>query len=761
LVREFGGGVVSEDVPIGAVVMPAGVAAGSRVAGYLLVEQVGAGGMAVVFRARDEQLQREVALKVLAPGLGADPGFRRRFAHESLAAAAIDDPHIIPVYAAGESDGVLFIAMRYVPGGDARTLVLRDGPLPLERAAAIISPVASALDAAHAAGLVHRDVKPANMLVDVRANRPDHVYLSDFGLSKGALASIGLTGTGQVMGTPSYMAPEQIEGTAVDGRTDQYALACAAFELLTGEPPFPRDQGIAVLHAHLSQQPPPLASRRPGLPAAADEVLARALAKAPANRFGSCHEFADALRESLGLAPYHSGGTAPQAAAGPLPAEAGRPAGSGPHTATISPATAPAFPAGRSPATHPSPGQGPTPRRRRMTAGWIAGAAAALVAVLVGAYVVLAPHGPASGTPQSLSQSSGPGTGSRGTVSGSQGPVSGSAGTVSGSAGSSGPATQSSGPGPGSQGSSGPAARVISGASYAFSAPNRVAADGKHVWVTNPPGNSVTELNASDGSWVATLTGAGYGLNGPVGIADDGTHVWVTCGAGNSVTELNAGDGSVARVLTGTSYSFDAPVGIVSDGTHVWVANSDSNTVTELNAGDGALLRIVSGASFNFVHPYAVADDGQHVWVANGNGNSVTELNNSDGSLVQNVSGATYGFNYPSGIASDGTHVWVVNSGGNSVTELNASDGSLAQLLNAASYGFASPRSVALDAADVWVTDVTGNSVTELNAGDGSLVRIVNAASDGLNGPWGEAVSGGAVWIANSGGNSVTELPTG
>src|ERR1700722_1769094 len=756
--------------------MPAGVAAGARVAGYLLVEQVGAGGMAVVFRARDEQLHREVALKVLAPGLGADPGFRRRFAHESLAAAAIDDPHIIPVYAAGESDGVLFIAMRYVPGGDARTLVLRDGPMPPERAGAIISPVASALDAAHAAGLVHRDVKPANMLVDVRANRPDHVYLADFGLSKGVLASIGLTGTGQVMGTPSYMAPEQIEGGAVDGRTDQYSLACAAFELLTGEPPFPRDQGIAVLHAHLSQQPPSLASRRPGLPAAADEVLARALAKAPADRFGSCHEFADALRESLDLPPYHSAsGTAPHAAAGLLaaeaglvPAEAGREAVGGPHTETISPATAPAVPAGPGADTHPSPGQGPASRRRRLTAGWVAGAAAALVAVLVGAYLVLAPRGPSSGTPRSVSQSSGlvpgshaPLSGSQGPVSGSSGPASGSTGPVSGSTGWAGPVTQSSGPAPGSQGSAATTPRVISGASYAFNAPNRVAADSKHVWVTNPPGNSVTEFNASDGSWVATLAGAGYGLNGPVGIADDGTHVWVTCGAGNSVTELNAGDGSLVRILKGTSYGFDAPVEITSDGTHVWVADSDSSTVTELNVGDGALLRIVSGASFNFVHPYAVADDGQHVWVANGNGNSVTELNNSDGSLVRNVSGASYGFNYPSGIASDGTHVWVVNSGGNSVTELNAGDGSLVQVLNAASYGFDSPRSVALDGSHVWVTDVQGNSVTELNASDGSLVQIVNADSDGFNGPWGEAVFGTHLWVANSGGNSVTELPTG
>ncbi|HEX9623741.1 MAG TPA: protein kinase [Streptosporangiaceae bacterium] len=161
------------------------LSAGSLVGGYRLENRIGQGGMAVVFLAYDGRLNRRVALKLLAPALAGDVAFRRRFAGESLAAAAVDDPHIIPVFEAGEADGLLFIAMRYVDGGDVLSLVHRDGPLPPLRVAAIISPVASALDAAHAAGLVHRDVKPANMLLDVRPGRPDHVYLSDFGLSKG------------------------------------------------------------------------------------------------------------------------------------------------------------------------------------------------------------------------------------------------------------------------------------------------------------------------------------------------------------------------------------------------------------------------------------------------------------------------------------------------------------------------------------------------------------------------------------------------
>jgi serine/threonine-protein kinase len=281
-----------------------GLVAGALVSGYRLEEQIGRGGMAVVFRARDERLGRLVALKVLGPELAADEGFRQRFLRESRAAAAVDDPHIIPVHEAGEAGGVLFIAMRYVPGGDVRTLLQREGPLAAGRVAAIISAVASALDAAHGQGLVHRDIKPANMLLDVRPGRPDHVYLSDFGLSKAWEGSTGLTGTGLFLGTVDYAAPEQIEGRAVDGRADQYALGCAAFELLAGDPPFRRDQGMAVMYAHLSAPPPSLTERRPALAPEVDAVFGRVLAKSPDERYARCGEFADALRSALGLPGY-------------------------------------------------------------------------------------------------------------------------------------------------------------------------------------------------------------------------------------------------------------------------------------------------------------------------------------------------------------------------------------------------------------------------------------------------------------------------
>jgi WD40 repeat protein/tRNA A-37 threonylcarbamoyl transferase component Bud32 len=337
-------------------VQPAGIAAGTRIASYLIREKIGQGGMAVVFRADDERLDRAVALKILEPSLAADEAFRQRFIRESRAAAAVDDPHIIPVFEAGEAQGALFIAMRYVPGGDVLTLADSAGRLPVRRAVDITAQVASALDAAHARGLVHRDVKPGNMLVDPgdeARDRHDHVYLSDFGLSKWSLQNTGLTDTGTFLGTVDYSAPEQIEGKAVDGRSDQYSLACAAFQLLTGAAPFHRSEVMAALYAHVSEPPPALTDKRPDLPAAANAVFARALAKKPADRYPTCREFASALRAALGL----SGTTGPQgrepAAGHPVTALVNQPRGpSAGHSMPGTQAATPLLP-------QPVPGQPP------------------------------------------------------------------------------------------------------------------------------------------------------------------------------------------------------------------------------------------------------------------------------------------------------------------------------------------------------------------------------------------------------------------
>jgi serine/threonine-protein kinase len=347
----------------------AGLTAGSRVAGYLLEKLAGVGGMAVVYRARDERLGRVVALKLLA----GDEVVRKRFVREARAVAAVDHPHIIPVYEAGEAEGVLFIAMRFVAGDDLRVVVSREGALRPRRAAAFISPVASALDAAHDAGLVHRDVKPANMLVDVGPGRPEHVYLSDFGVARGVMSSSGLTRAGQFLGTPDYAAPEQISGRDVDGRADQYALACVAYTLLSGTVLFRREVPMAVLYAHLSVPPPRLTVARPELPDAVNQVLARALAKEPDDRYDSCGAFADALREALGLEPYDPSRSA---AASAMPSS--RNAATAPLTIPPdSPPTKllPGSPAPASMASVPSPPPG-SPSRPAAAGTWTAVVAA-------------------------------------------------------------------------------------------------------------------------------------------------------------------------------------------------------------------------------------------------------------------------------------------------------------------------------------------------------------------------------------------------
>lgn len=279
---------------------------GQQLASYRIEHEIGRGGMAVVYRARDLRLDRTVALKLLAPELARNDTFRKRFTHESRVAAAIDHPHIVPVFEAGETEGVLYIAMRYVAGRDLRHLLDQEGPLTAGVAARIAGQVASALDAAHDHGLVHRDVKPGNILVakGTDSDHPEHVYLTDFGLTKKSLSLTGFTSVGQFVGTLDYVAPEQISGRPVDGRCDVYSLACVVHETMAGGPPFQRDDDMALLWAHQYDQPPSLTERRPDIAQAVDGVLAKALAKSPEARYGSCLEFVAALRTAAsGVGP--------------------------------------------------------------------------------------------------------------------------------------------------------------------------------------------------------------------------------------------------------------------------------------------------------------------------------------------------------------------------------------------------------------------------------------------------------------------------
>jgi class 3 adenylate cyclase/tetratricopeptide (TPR) repeat protein/predicted Ser/Thr protein kinase len=268
---------------------------GTELAGYRIESFLGRGGMSVVYLAEDLSLGRPVALKLLAARLAEDERFRERFHRESRLAASLDHPNVIPIYEAGEAGGQLYIAMRYVEGVTLGQLLDREGTLEPGRSLVLLGQVASALDAAHARGLVHRDVKPGNVLV----TGDDHAYLSDFGLTKRSEGSDSLTDTGGLLGTIDYVAPEQIEGDPVDGRADVYSLTCVLYECLVGEKPFPRDTDLAVLWAHVQDPPPAASPRRSELPVTVDGVLARGLAKDPAERYDSAGELLDATRRAL------------------------------------------------------------------------------------------------------------------------------------------------------------------------------------------------------------------------------------------------------------------------------------------------------------------------------------------------------------------------------------------------------------------------------------------------------------------------------
>jgi YVTN family beta-propeller protein len=274
---------------------------GSQLAGFRLEALLGRGGMGAVYRAEDLRLGRNVALKLLVPELAENERFRERFLRESQMAASLDHPNIVPIYAAGETDGQLYLAMRYVEGYDLRQLLARERALEPARALGLLEQVADALDAAHERGLIHRDVKPGNVLIAARSGR-EHCYLSDFGLTKQTSSISGLTGTGELVGTVNYVSPEQIRGEEVDGRADLYALGCVLYECLAGEPPFARESEVATLWAHVNEPPHALSAARPELGGEIDSVLARALAKTPAQRQATCGELVSSARTALGLA---------------------------------------------------------------------------------------------------------------------------------------------------------------------------------------------------------------------------------------------------------------------------------------------------------------------------------------------------------------------------------------------------------------------------------------------------------------------------
>jgi YVTN family beta-propeller protein len=631
---------------------------GTEVAGYRIESILGRGGMSSVYLAEDIDLKRKVALKLLPTELAQNERFRERFIRESQLAAGLDHPNIIPIFEAGQAGEVLFIAMRYVKGRDLKQILVQEGALPPARAATVIGAVADALDEAHAQGLVHRDVKPANILV-AEGRHPGswgQIYLSDFGLTKRTTSQSGVTGTGQFIGTIDYMAPEQIKGDPVDRRTDVYSLGCVLYECLTGEPPFRRDTEAAILWAHMQEAPPSATARRQELPDEIDAVVSRAMAKRPENRYGSCGDLALAARTVL----------APGTAVAPSP---------------------PRRPPARRKAVVPRP-EGPLPRRRRRLAVLITAAAAVIVAVAVIATVVLGGNGgPGPASPPATVTGVAKIEPSKGRVVGRI--ALGRLSSVAAGEGGIWVIGESSGvlihvdPRTGRVLARGPAQ------SPGFPSTGAVAVGPLGVWVVDNISGRVQRVNPATNQILSRVRypEPGSGNSSANGIAVGGGSVWV--GSNN--------DGEVVRIDIATERVVDRiHVPDVTDVAYgedsVWVADTLGGRVIRI---DPRTRRITARIPVvGSIGSLAVGEG--FVWVLDTIGGVANQID-----PATNVVQATHkvGKN-PKDVAVGFGAVWVTNHGDGTLSRIDPASGIVTQVEVGGS-----PWSVAAGEGAVWVTD--------------------------------------------------------
>src|SRR3954452_4538772 len=479
---------------------------GTEFAGYRVESLVGRGGMGVVYRARQLDLGRTVALKVIAPEALEDGAARERFVAEPRHAAAIEHPNVVPIYAAGEAGGMAYFVMRFIQGDDLRTRVRRDGPLAPLAAAAILQSAAAALDAIHAAGLVHRDVKPANILLA----DGDHVYLTDFGLARVALARESTRGSGRWAGSLHYAAPEQIRGGRVDARADVYALGGVLVFMLTGTVPFDRHSEQATLWAHVAAPPPRPSALRRGLPKALDDVVARAMAKTPSDRYASAGDLGRAaLAAAEGRRAPRRRGTVAQGAASPTGAIA-LPGLSDEAPTLTGTAVAPALPA---------------PPRRRGLAYAAAGGAALLVPVGAGVAI----------------------RGGNGDKR-AHGRVAAAAATPAAT-----PVPVRRGP------------HVAAVFHHVGLRPNAIALVGRQLWVTSVKRAAITRLDAITGRRRADTPVTGQGDRW---LAVQGPRVWVANAYRNRLLAVDAASHRIVQRIALEG----APIAVAADRRAVWVA---------------------------------------------------------------------------------------------------------------------------------------------------------------------------------------------
>jgi YVTN family beta-propeller protein len=617
------------------------VTIGSVVAGCRIDAVAGKGGMGVVYRAKQLALDRTVALKLITPELARDPGFASRFKRESLIAASIDHPNVIPVHEAGERDGLLYIVMRYVDGTDLRALIAEEGGLDPVRASRIIAQVASALAAAHSRGLVHRDVKPANVLIDSLDGR-EHPYLTDFGIAHQVESTTVVTSTGAPVGTIDYLAPERIDGGRGDARADVYGLGCVLYEALTGAAPYPRDNYVAKIYAHLNAPVPSAAEDNPRVAPALAEVCARAMDKDPAARFASATDFGDAALAA-------AGGGSGRVPAGPRRAPGPhRPGADGKQTARL-------------------PGARPHRKRAAIVA------AIAVIVVVGGLVLAISPgdeenvRPPASdsvryvvGKPIDVGRKpDGLAIGDRSVWVANSGD--GTASRID-------PADDQSGE------------EIPVGDN-----PDSVAIGGGSVWITNRDDNSVTELDARTGEQRGGPIPVGPA---PEGVAYGEATVWVAESGGGSVSRIDPKTRTVTRVRVGTG-----PVGVaVGDGS-VWVANATDGTVARIDPRTNALIRTPVEVGSQ---PRGIAVGHGSVWVTSAAEGSVARLDSRSGAVVGEP--IRVGQN-PRAVAVGPDAVWVTSTDGDTATPIDPRTGRAGPAIEVGS----APVGVGVDQRRTWI----------------------------------------------------------
>jgi streptogramin lyase len=649
---------------------PGAVFAGHRIEGL-----AGRGGMGVVYKATHIALDHVVALKVISPELAGDSRFRRRFEEESRIAVSIRHPNVVAIHHAGEEDGLLFVTMDLIDGVDLRGLLHAHGQIDPGHAASVISEVASALDAAHARGLVHRDIKPGNILIEGEGDS-ERVYLTDFGLARLVEATTGVTATGAFVGTLDYVAPEQIRGERVDARADVYALGCVMFELLTGHTPFAaRDDKVAKMYAHLQEEPPRPSLLRPELPRELDLVVGRALAKDPDKRYPSAGDFARAATAAVSGSPtVEAERSVAVGAAAPGPPEATTSAER--ELAATAQLPAPAAPAPRS-----------TGRGR-----WLALAAGAVVIAVVAVLLLGGGDDQKGQTATTSTTSTVPSPDA--TVDGKPVPVGDL--PVNPSHGEKGLWVNNRTGGTVSFVDGDPARQLDEFA--AGKAPEAVVEGGGSLWVSQGRGNTVLRLDPSTGA-VEDEVGVG---SLPGGMAFGDGSLWVANFGDGTVSRVDPDNGDVRVIPVG-----DGPYGIAIDGDAVWVSERDDDSIVRINAKSNRPDPPIAVGD----NPKGIAVDSDGtVWVANTEDGTASIVANGAEQDRVNIGPE------PRGVVFGFGSIWVTIGGADQVARIDPADpGNVAQTIDVGS----GPEGITAGPKSIWVANGIDDTLTRINPGTG------------------------------------------